>query len=89
MRAGEVIRHPGLQLRIRSLTEDEGYNKIEEVSLELDSIEIDTIVINSKSYEIQNMRKTTEIIPLGLERGTNRRYLFTVNYLVTLKKVAA
>ena len=87
--AGEVIKHQGLQLRIRSLTEDEGYDKAEEVGLGLDEVQNDTIVIDSNSYEIQNVRKTTPIIPLGLEKGTNRRYLFTINFLVTLKKVAA
>ena len=88
MRTGEVITHPGLQLRLRSLGNQEGYAKIESVSLSLDNIAGETLVVSGSTFKILNMRKTTDIIPLGLERGTNRRFLFTVNYLVTLKKVA-
>jgi len=88
MRTGEVIKHPGLQLRLRSLGGEIGYAKIEGVALSLDSIAGETLVVSGSTFKILNMRRTTEIIPLGLERGTKRRFLFTVNYLVTLKKVA-
>ena len=85
---GLVIEHPGIQLRIRSKTYEVGFAKTEAIVLSLDGVNNSTVVINSSTYQIQNVSKSTPIIPLGLERGTERRFLFTVNFLMTLKKVA-
>lgn len=86
--SGEVTQHPGIQLRIRSSSYETGFIKIEAVAASLDAIYRDTVEIDSVTYQIQNLKKTTPVIPLGPERGTKRRFLFTVNYLLTLKKVA-
>jgi len=84
---GEVIRHPGAQLRIRSRDFTTGYAKIEKIALALDDVNWDTMTINGDTYQLQNISRATPIIPLGLERGTKRRFLFTVNFLVSMKKL--
>lgn len=85
--SGEVVLHPGIHLRIRSNDYEEGYAKIEEVALALDNVNKDTIVLGGDTYLLQNISRTTSIVPLGPEKGYKRRFLFTVNFLVSLRKV--
>lgn len=85
---GLVIEKPGIQLRIRSKTYEVGFAKAEAVALSLDGVNNDIVVVDSITYQIQNISKSTPVVPLGLEKGTKRRFLFTINFLMTLKKVA-
>ncbi len=84
---GEVPQHPGVQLMIRSLTFDEGYAKIEDVASDLDVVIGFEISLASGDYRIENVSRTSPIIPLGIEEGTKRRFLFTINFLVTVKEI--
>ncbi len=86
---GEVIQHPGIQLRIRSQSYQTGWSKAESVALDLDEVYRDTVVVNGNTYLIQNISRTSQVIALGQEMKTSkRRYIFTVNFLMTLKRVA-
>ena len=84
---GEVIQYPGIQLRIRSDDYEVGYAKIEAITLALDDICWDTIVVGGDTYLLQNISRATPVVPLGSERGYKRRFLFTVNFLCTLRKI--
>lgn len=84
---GLVVTHPGIQLRIRSSTSKIGWVKIEDIADALDEVKNVDIAVDGKTYRIQNASRTSPIVPLGLEVGT-RRYLFTVNYLLTVRKIA-
>ena len=87
---GSVIQHFGIQLRIRSRDYEDGYEKIESVASDLDAILYETIEINTEEYRIENLSRTSAIIALGLEQNTTkRRFLFTVNFLATLKEISA
>jgi len=85
--SGEVIQHPGIQLRIRSDDYETGYAKIEAIALALDDVSWDTIVVGGNTYLLQNISRTTSVVPLGSERGYKRRFVFTVNFLITIRKV--
>jgi len=84
---GEVIQHPGIQLRIRSDNYEIGFAKIEAIALALDDVSWDTVEVNAIAYLLQNISRTTSIVPLGSERGTKRRFIFTTNFLVTIRKI--
>ena len=84
---GVVIEHLGIQLRLRSLENQAGYAKAETIVSDLDAILNTELTIGSDDYIIHNVSRTSPIIPLGIEGGTKRRFLFTVNFLVTMKKV--
>lgn len=84
---GEVSRHPGIQLRIRSRDYETGYAKIEDIASALDEVINNTITIGTSEFEIQNVSRTSPIVSLGVEPGTRRRRSFTVNYLLTMKKL--
>ena len=79
--------HHGIQLKIRSQSHEVGYVKIEALASALDEIDHDSVIINGVTYNIQNVSRTSSIIPLGLEEGTKRRYLFTLNFITTIKKL--
>lgn len=85
--SGEVPQHFGIQLRIRSLGNQEGYVKIEDVAAAMDEVVAVELSLASGDYVIQNVSRTSPVIPLGIEGGTKRRFLFTINFLVTMKKV--
>jgi hypothetical protein len=85
--SGLVPQHPGIQIKIRSRDYEEGYAKIEDVASALDAISYYSITIAAGEYEIQNVSRTTAVVFIGLEPGTKRRYLFTVNFLLTIKKL--
>lgn len=85
--SSKVIEHYGIQLRIRSRTANDGWSKAEEVSVILDTVSNDTIVIGANEYLIYNIKRMGPVISLGVEEGTKNRKLFTVNFLVTLKRI--
>ena len=84
---GPVIEHYGLQIKTRSDGHEEGWVKIEAISVELDSIHNELVTIGAEEYQIYNVKRVGIIIPLGEEEGSKGRQLFTANFLVTLKRI--
>jgi hypothetical protein len=85
---GRVPMHHGIQLMIRAKTNETGFTKIENIAASLDSIFRVSILVDATYYEIQNASRTTNVVSLGIEpESSKRRHLFTVNYLLTLKKL--
>jgi len=85
---GSMIQHYGMQIRIRSREYNEGFEKIEDIVSDLDAVLNQTIEISPLEYEILNVSRTSPIVPLGLERdSTKRRFLFTTNFLATIKEL--
>ena len=84
---GPVIAHYGIQLRIRSQKHIAGYTKAEEVAAAMDAIQNGTITIDANDFIIQNITRSGPPISLGAEKGTTNRRLFSVNLILTLKRV--
>ena len=84
---GFVPQKFGIQLMIRALDNQIGYAKIEDVAVDLDAVTNVEISLDSGDYVIQNVSRASPIITLGLEEGTRRRFLFTVNFLMTIRRV--
>ena len=87
MSTGFVVKHYGVQVKIRSTNEENGWNKCNSIQGLFDTVHNVNITIGTTVYQIQNISQVSGIIPLGSEPGTVRRYLFTMNFLVTLKEV--
>lgn len=76
---GTYMMHRGVQLRIRSLTEDDGYNLAALLTYQgLDTIRFRKATIDGVDHFVDNVYRNTSIISLGEEVG-KRRQLFTVN----------
>jgi len=87
MEDGENIFHYGFQLLIRATAYNTCYAKAQELALELETINRDTVVISGTTYRLDNVTQTTGVLLLGQEDGSKRRELFSVNFLVTLKEI--
>ncbi len=86
--SGVVPTHQGILIRIRAVSYETGYAKIEDIASALDEVFDISVEIDPEEYVIQNISKTTPIVPLGIEEGTKRRYLFTANFLLTIRKIS-
>ena len=86
---GSVIDHYGIQLMIRSTTYAAGYTKAESIARATESILKDTLTIGAYEYELKNISRQGSVIPLGAEKGTKGRSLFTVNFLATIKRIVS
>jgi len=84
---GETLQRYGIQLRVRSADYEIGWQKISSIFEAMDGISRTSIMMDEIEYMIQNMSKTSSIIPLGLEEGTKRRYHFTANFLMTICEI--
>jgi hypothetical protein len=84
---GEMIAKFGIQFRIRSSKYEEGYNKAQEVAVALDSVFNGSVTIGVDEFEINNVSRQGPVISLGVEKGTTGRRFFTVNFLITLRRV--
>lgn len=84
---GQFYQHPGVQFRIRSSSYEIGYVKIEDIANALDAVSFDTVTIGSSQFRVQNISRTSPIAALGIEPGTVRRFHFTINFLLTVRKL--
>ena len=80
---GVYVEHYGSQLRVRSLSYSEGYLKTCNASLELNSILNTPITLDGVFYRINNVSRTSSVIPLGVEEN-GRGFSFSVNFLTTI-----
>jgi len=85
-RTGEIIDHPGVQIKTRSFTYEDGWDKIQSITSLLNAQGIVDVTLNGGVYRLKNALQSGSILPMGVEEGTKRRYLFSVNYLITVKE---
>ena len=86
--SGLVPTHQGIQIRIRAISYETGYVKIEDIASALDEVFDVSVEISPEEYVLQNVGRSSPIVPLGIEVGTKRRFLFTVNFLLTIIKIS-
>jgi len=85
---GLPLFHYGFQLLVRSSAHNTGYAKAEALADALGAVDDPQIVVGSSTYRIVNVTQTTGVVPLGQEEGTERRELFSINFLATIEEVA-
>jgi hypothetical protein len=84
---GEVVNHYGIQLKIRSRTFEEGWDKMNTIAVNLDQVDRQEVTKNSVDYLIQNISRASGVTSLGIETvGTKRRNLFVLNLLMTMEE---
>lgn len=89
MTSGEVIEHPGLQILIRSKTFEQGWARAQSIRATVDTTYRAPVIIGSSTYRIQNLSRTTPVIPLGTDTESKQRQeLFSLNILATIKDIS-
>lgn len=82
---GERNEHSGVLVRVRSGAHPEGYAKARAIAVALDeSVSWRPVSLGGSSYVVQSASRTTDVMVLGKESLKAQRYLFTVNFAVTL-----
>ena len=84
--SGPIVQHFGANLLIRSIKYDDGWDKINEISSALDAVAQETVTRNGVDYLIENIVRGG-VNPIGTEEATKRRYLFTTDFLLTMKQI--
>jgi len=84
---GPSIDHFGVQLKVRALDYQTGWTHIIDICSGLDAIVNYEQEYDSAYYCIANVSKVGSVMALGNEEETKRRFLFTANFLITLKQV--
>ena len=84
---GLPLFHHGIQLRVRSRSYTDGWEKAQEIADAAGGILRESLDLDSITYIIQSVSQSTSVVALGVEEeGTKRRDHFTVNFLATLKE---
>lgn len=88
MKTGTTLFHPGYQFRLRVINNSRAVAKGLEIETYLDSILREEVVIPTrpdvptKTYLLQAIRRTSNVIPIGAEEGGSR-LIYTLNGLIT------
>lgn len=88
MATGEQIEHKGFQVMVRGTTYTEVWEKVQAVALAFDAIEGSAVAVDSaNAYTLNNVSRSGCPVSLGLEEvGDRRRYVFTINGVVTMRQ---
>lgn len=91
MTDGELFRHFGFQVRVRSIDHPSGWSKASEVQDLLARSTYDLVVTmpDDTRYLVHCVSHIGEVIALGKEVPSSKRNLFTVNATVTLTTLPA
>lgn len=84
--AGTVIQHFGVQLKTRSNNYQDGWDKTNAIAEVLDSVLNESVLCSGGTYQINNITRNT-LDSIGQEEGTKRRWLFTIDFLLTIKQI--
>lgn len=82
-RTGKSILKPGIQVKVRSIDYEGGWDKAQDVFGLFDSTKNFQLTFNTHLWMIQAVHNTTPIMSLGQEDNT-RRHRFTINAIMTL-----
>lgn len=85
--AGNVIQDYGIQIKISTAVHNQGWTKIEALTLDLDTVLDGEITIDGEDYIIHNITRSGPPIYIGVEQGTKKRKFFTVNFQVSIKRI--
>lgn len=83
--SGEVVAHPGVMIHVRSSTSESGSSKAQEITQAFDTAVFNTeVIVGDTTYIVRNAFRRGDPIPLGQSEQTANRYLFSINYLLTI-----
>lgn len=90
MGSGIQIEKPGIQVMVRGVSYPDAWKKSQDIAtmLDLNASGTSVAITGDGIYSIQNVSRTGTILSLGPEEvGTLRRYSFTINAIMTYRKM--
>lgn len=85
---GELFYHPGVQVRVRSLTSPLGATKAESLRNFMARLHNESITLGGTPYTLFCLGKITEVRELGDESPTSKRQIFTIEAVAALRRVS-
>lgn len=82
---GKRYENPGVIITVRGKTEDEACVKAKQVVDALDRVQYREVSIDSSHYVIHTLIRSSGPLNLGMAVPASRRYMFTINYLVSFR----
>jgi hypothetical protein len=85
MATGLRVQHEGFQVRIRSMTPEQGNRQGRTVATALDTqVNQMRLSVESNIYIIAAVTRKSDVVQLGKERPKSNRSLFTINAIVAM-----
>lgn len=88
---GEVQEAHGIQVRVRAKTHTVGFAKAREIAVTLDPLSMRTVSVPTGNvtnrYRIWSLSRIGDVLAIGKQFPANKRRLFTLNYLVSLRQL--
>lgn len=95
----EQCVHHGIQVTVRSADYDEGYRKLNQIAVALDELSYYLVTVTNDSesgtgseswlYQIESVKRTTDVTPIGPDTPQGKRLLFTFNAVGTFRMCSA
>jgi len=86
---GELQRHPGIQIKVRTARASTAYTKADAIVVSLtESVDKETVSVETSSYSVQSVTVTSGPIRLGKETLTSKRNSFTINVVISLRQLS-
>lgn len=84
--SGETYKYHGIQFRIRSSVDEDAYSKAADIEDAIKDVYKDTVTIGARTYCVQSISQTTDIIDAGHEPETER-VIHTLNALAEITDI--
>ncbi len=85
---GERQEHHGIQIRIRSSTEEVGFVKARILAVYLDEeILRKNITVDSSNYLVHSIKRTTDVTLIGRDKPEGSRSVHVINLIMMVRKV--
>ncbi|MDX9780915.1 MAG: minor capsid protein [Candidatus Neomarinimicrobiota bacterium] len=79
-----IDQHFGVEILVRALTETSGYDKMADIEEDFKEVKnVNISVVSGEIWKLQNLHQTSSITMLGLDE--NRRFMFSINFAVSMK----
>ena len=87
MADGHRFEHPGIQVRVRAQTHAVGFLKARQLAEQMDLgfLQLQVVMPDDTLYTIDELSRTSDVIPLGVDNPQTKRHLFTINAVVTVE----
>ena len=84
---GEAVEQYGVQIRIRSTTDQVGFVKANSIRTTItETVYQNTVAIGASNYLVHSLLLASSVLPLGRDTSSNR-FLHTINVLVNLRQL--
>lgn len=86
---GEISEQHGFQVMVRAEYPGDAYSKAQAIKVAFDtSVKRTDVVIESTTYKLHCVNRTTDVVRVGNEDATGRRKLFSINAVVSVHQQA-